>query len=417
MMESESAPVLAGDGEGAAAGEESESARTRRVRQYWREAFDIAHAVKRSRTLQIRLGFRGRESFGLQSHAYLVHGGGFVPPPKGSLNPPKAELMKAGTSRSLTAEEEELPFCSSEEAARVLNEEEAQDDDEPSCTSAINCRESSHWALVRTTAFMTHFLGYARQRQQAKALLAINREDSWRFNRLEGEGDIDYYSSHNIMVRRRVKYDEQVVALLKELWDAVALDLEGDADCLGIGREAFLMFATKTSRFLVPPPIHPDKLRAFAEEDWAKDSDEAGEKMSPDKFCDSLFQIVDVWTDSVETEEYVGMLTRLRDATTLVDVHGARRFRADGDIVHQDDLDDVLDVRMDDDEVIVVDAMGARRRARVSLLESQVHRHLSVMPLKVREVNKEIARIGAGNGCDIGQLQKLLSRSFSTRFR
>jgi len=395
MEASASAPAL-----GAPVAEEAEtaSARSRRVRQYWRDAFDIAHAVKRSRTLQRVLGFRGRESFGATSHAYLVHGGGYEPPKKGEVAAlqPRGLLLKAGTSRSLTEAEEQLPRCSAEEAARVLNENEAQDDDEPTLMSASNCRESSHWALVRTTAFMTHFLGYARQRQQAKALLKLNREDSWRFNRLEGEGDLALYSSHNIMLRRRVKYDERVVALLKELWDCTAEDLEGDPECQGIGKEAFLAFATKCSLFLVPPPLHPDKLRAFCEEDWAKDCDEDGERMSPDRFCDSLFQVIDVWTDSVDADEYVGLLTKLRDGITYEveeEKRKRRRFLEDAKIEHPEDLDDDLDVGMEDDEVIVVDATGLRKRARISLLESQVHRHLSVMPLKVREVNKEISRI------------------------
>lgn len=364
--------------------EETEDERVRRIRGYWQDAFEVAHAVKRSRTLQHRLGFRGRESFGVASHAYLVHGKGY--------QPPKASLRKAGSCREMSEDEVELPTCSSQEAARVLNACEVQDEDEPTLMSASSCRETSHWALVRTTHYMTHFLGYARQRQQAQAMLKLNREDSWRFNRLEGEGELDFYTSNNIMLRKRVKFDTRVVELLKELWDVVASELEGDVNAESLSKESFLAFTYKVALFLVPPPIHPDKLAAFAEEDWSKDSDASGNKMSPEGFCDSLFQVADVWTDSVEADEYVTLLEKIRDGITRLE--GERRaFLENKDIKHDTCYADEFDVDIADDEVIVVDNNGKRRRGRISLLESQVHHHLSVMPMKIREVNKEISRI------------------------
>ena len=93
---------------------ETEEQRLRRIRGYWREAFEIASAVKRSRTLQRKLGFR-------KDHVFIVHGGGYVPPPPGSAPAPapEAEALEA------------LPECSSLEAARALDASERFDADDP----------------------------------------------------------------------------------------------------------------------------------------------------------------------------------------------------------------------------------------------------------------------------------------------
>ena len=60
----------------------------------------------------------------------------------------------------------------------------------------------------------------------------------------------------------------------------------------------------------MPPPVDEARLRGYLEDDWARDAPHG--VMTPDRFCDSLFQIADKWTDSVDADEYVDLLTRLR---------------------------------------------------------------------------------------------------------
>ncbi len=51
--------------------------------------------------------------------------------------------------------------------------------------------------------------------------------------------------------------------------------------------------------------------KAAAYEDWNKDNASGSNMMTKDAFLDSLFEVVDIWTESVDKEEYVSFLRKL----------------------------------------------------------------------------------------------------------
>ena len=104
-----------------------------------------------------------------------------MPPPKTSAPAPAPE----GDAL------EGLPEVSPLKAQRALDKSERLDADDPGLVSATAGRENSHWTLVRNVVFVGKFLGYALVRQQAKAQLKLASQCSHRFDRLEGEGDMD----------------------------------------------------------------------------------------------------------------------------------------------------------------------------------------------------------------------------------
>ncbi|CAM9636375.1 unnamed protein product [Discosporangium mesarthrocarpum] len=96
---------------------------------------------------------------------------------------------------------------------------------------------------------------------------------------------------------------------MKKLWEIV--DMEKDEHGF-IRKGTFLQMMVKLHVLIVYPPVDLGVALSNATKDWERDS-RGSEVMDYSRFIDSMFELVDIWTDGVEEEEYTDMLDLIRE--------------------------------------------------------------------------------------------------------
>ena len=132
-------------------------------------------------------------------------------------------------------------------------------------------------------------------------------------------------------MRQRValKSDPRVQAALARLWDAANTDSRDhvlDRAEYGVMHRKMLL--------ALRPMIGPREALRSAEEDWAADAEgEAVKAIDRPKFEWALFELADLWTDSVSASEYADFCDRMLRLITTRDAAGRARWRGDEEIV------------------------------------------------------------------------------------
>ncbi|CAM9156359.1 unnamed protein product [Ectocarpus sp. 12 AP-2014] len=187
------------------------------------------------------------------------------------------------------------------------------------------------WAKLRAIAYITSLEAYSQERQKAYNLLtmefvvaseydseadkpATKKEDdqnhpAWL------QGDIDMYSSANQKKRKRLKRAPAVQEKIKTLWSLATSDGEGCDVGASLSKETFLSIMVKIHVLIIFPPVDLSWAMTNALKDWEKDN--AGlDTMNLDRFIDSIFELVDIWTETTEEQEYLDMLDLLTRGIT-----------------------------------------------------------------------------------------------------
>ncbi|CAM9541455.1 unnamed protein product, partial [Ectocarpus sp. 4 AP-2014] len=129
------------------------------------------------------------------------------------------------------------------------------------------------------------------------------------------QGDIDMYSSANQKKRKRLKRAPAVQEKIKTLWSLATSDGEGCDVEASLSKETFLSIMVKIHVLIIFPPVDLSWAMTNALKDWEKDN--AGlETMNLDRFVDSIFELVDIWTETTEEQEYLDMLDLLTRGIT-----------------------------------------------------------------------------------------------------
>ena len=171
-------------------------------------------------------------------------------------------------------------------------------------------------------------------------------------------GDMTMYNDRNMRTRRRLRKELKIRAWLMSFFNTFGVSRAPPAPPM----KRFFR-AGRCSRSEPDPPFISGLLRQhmyafemccckaiFASSDFSmEDAIEAVEadlahdfhhEMTAEAFCDSLFETVDMWTVSVDIDEYVGFLRSLYLRVTYVDeATGKRRFREVTDIIALDQAD------------------------------------------------------------------------------
>ena len=119
---------------------------------------------------------------------------------------------------------------------------------------------------------------------------------------LSKQGDLSLYSYAEQKKRLAVRGHAGFLSLCHDLWALVSFHGE-------LREPAYLEMITRFHAVVIPPPLDAKAVRASAEADWQRDRH--GDSLNFAEFCDSLFEAVDVWTESSDAEEYVEILERL----------------------------------------------------------------------------------------------------------
>ena len=131
-----------------------------------------------------------------------------------------------------------------------------------------------------------------------------------------GGADGEFYDDASVRQRVQLKQHPGVQAALARLWDAANTDSRDhvlDRAEYGVMHRKMLL--------ALRPMIGPREALRSAEEDWAADAEgEAVKAIDRPKFEWALFELADLWTDSVSAAEYADFCDRM-----LAPDHDARR--------------------------------------------------------------------------------------------
>ena len=136
------------------------------------------------------------------------------------------------------------------------------------------------------------------------------------------QGDEEMYTLQHVQERFVNRFHPEVVLLLSSVWWPTALrglPIEGwDGDTLrtwSMPQRNHALMIVKLCRALLEPgePLDAAEAERFSCTAW-----EEGTKgtlvLDRIRFCDSIFEVADIWTLSTEADEYVAFLRRLMDA-------------------------------------------------------------------------------------------------------
>ncbi|TMW55989.1 hypothetical protein Poli38472_008637 [Pythium oligandrum] len=115
------------------------------------------------------------------------------------------------------------------------------------------------------------------------------------------QGNLDHYTEENLRKRLKLQEHPQMIALTQRLWMSAVDDNE---EVLGFGKyEAFMLRLHR----LILPEFDLDQSKELIRDDWTRDTD-GSDHLDYRFFHFSMFELVDLWTDTVEAEDYISLL-------------------------------------------------------------------------------------------------------------
>mmetsp|Transcript_37762 Transcript_37762/g.99857 ORF Transcript_37762/g.99857 Transcript_37762/m.99857 type:complete len:467 (+) Transcript_37762:124-1524(+) len=136
------------------------------------------------------------------------------------------------------------------------------------------------------------------------------------------QGDASMYSFENVEQRYQNRFDSDVLHLINTYWWPTCLRAmpiaawDGDAHrTWTVPQENYVLMISKISKALLEADgaWNEEEARILSEEAWVSDTHGTG-KLTRTLFCDSIFEVADMWTISVACDECVRFLTRLFEA-------------------------------------------------------------------------------------------------------
>ena len=136
-----------------------------------------------------------------------------------------------------------------------------------------------------------------------------------------------FYSEDSLRQRFALMQHPKVRTALDNLWVAANTD---DRDQL-LDNDEYLVMHRKITLALDPTVLPREAVEA-AHEDWQRDA-EGTMALDRDRFCWCWFELADVWTESIEADEYTEFLTRTMDMITKKLPDGRSVWRDDKDVM------------------------------------------------------------------------------------
>ena len=157
------------------------------------------------------------------------------------------------------------------------------------------------------------------QRMQAEVDAASGQKMSQR----EAEQRMSMYSEDSLRQRVDLLGDPEVVQALEDLWQAANSSNEDEI----IDNVEYLEMHRRVVLSL-QPTVTPAEAEEASEEDWVRDS-EGKPGLDRERFYMCWFELADLWTESIDPDEYVEFLQAEREMIT--------RRLPDGRVVWKDE--------------------------------------------------------------------------------
>ena len=147
--------------------------------------------------------------------------------------------------------------------------------------------------------------------------------------KLVSAAELAFYSEENVRKRYSLMQQPVVIAALDRLWQAANFD---DSDDI-IDHTEYLEMHRKIA-LATDATVLPSEWEEAVPDDWERDSEgEVGLNRKTFDWC--WFELADLWTESMEAEEYAGFLSQILGMITEYPEHlgGKAVWKSDADVI------------------------------------------------------------------------------------
>mmetsp|Transcript_105923 Transcript_105923/g.306404 ORF Transcript_105923/g.306404 Transcript_105923/m.306404 type:complete len:382 (-) Transcript_105923:1835-2980(-) len=138
-------------------------------------------------------------------------------------------------------------------------------------------------------------------------------------------GDKSMYTLAQIRKRKALRNAPLVVEQLSEMWKLIPGEWDRTSPDASMPLEAYIEFNIRLYKALIAPSAllketgtskaeRAEIARKTALADWEHDTQHAGGRMTQQTFSDSVFELVDVWSEGTDETEYAALMWRLSRA-------------------------------------------------------------------------------------------------------
>lgn len=138
-------------------------------------------------------------------------------------------------------------------------------------------------------------------------------------------GDESMYTLGQIRKRKALRNAPLVVEQLEEMWNLIPGSWDRTSPDASLPLEAYIEFNSRLYKALISPLTQTGGAGTTMEEeaelerktavaDWEHDTRHTGGRMTKQTFSDSVFELVDVWSETTDETEYAALMWRLSRA-------------------------------------------------------------------------------------------------------
>jgi hypothetical protein len=121
------------------------------------------------------------------------------------------------------------------------------------------------------------------------------------------------YTIQHLIERANLRRDRRIGAVVRDMWEVGDMKKERGE----LTRDAYRHFICMLHKALIPD-ISREEADAAAAHDWEHDS--GGRRtMTYTQFHSSMFELADMWCESIDAEEYAQFLTKLVNTMVIMD--------------------------------------------------------------------------------------------------
>lgn len=150
-------------------------------------------------------------------------------------------------------------------------------------------------------------------------------EDGADVHHVAHQGDEEHYTFESIRLRRKIRRNSTIQNLQEQLWNVVEMKDKRTRHG-SIGKAPFCTLMVKLTALIVPPPLDMEEVLQNAVADWDKDSGEDN-MMDEAEFYNSIFELVDIWTVTVDVHEYIELYELIIEELTILDENGLLHWK------------------------------------------------------------------------------------------
>ncbi|EQC27112.1 hypothetical protein SDRG_15120 [Saprolegnia diclina VS20] len=134
------------------------------------------------------------------------------------------------------------------------------------------------------------------------------------------QGNEAYYTDDNVARRLGIRYDPILLRLTRQFWAAVVPPTRDTMDV-----ESYQRLYLRIHKYLIERYDIRDS-KAKIQDDWLRDTNNDSSPLDYELFHLSLFELIDLWCDSLDANDYVRLLYAILDGVSHVE-HGRIHLR------------------------------------------------------------------------------------------